>query len=274
MRITIVFLYSVILSLAQEDFPGESSPLQVEVQIFGNSEQTKIKDEEAGIFQFDDFKRGTGSLNQFFIKDLLETISAAFESIADDKDDATFLQEAQKLPSQSDGLEPIQVESPIFGFFNPFISIFQPSEISDFVEIETISINGQKQTKVTKTQTRNGITTTTTEITRENTQNTNSNQLSDEFLLQENPVMEEGEKFIESEEEILGDNVNQINLDELESIQDFHLVQDNYVKNEQVMNIEEKQVQQLPLGLTIFGGFILTLFIGYSIKKFVFKNNQ
>ncbi|CAK69383.1 unnamed protein product (macronuclear) [Paramecium tetraurelia] len=272
MKILVVLLYLALISLAYEDSPGESSPLQVEVQIFGNSEQTK--DEEVGIFQFDEFKRGTGSINQLFIKDLLETISAAFESIANNEDDATFLQDAQKLPPQQDGLEPIQVESPIFGFFNPFISMFQPSEISDFVEIETISINGQKQTKVTKTQTRNGITTTTTEITRESIQNTNNNQLSDEFLLQENSVVEEGEKFFGSEEDVYGDNINLVNLDDLESVKDFHLVQDNYVNNELVMNGEEKQFLQLPLGLSIFGGLVLTLLIGYSIKKFVFKNNQ
>ncbi|CAD8058094.1 unnamed protein product [Paramecium sonneborni] len=287
MKNTIFLILLLVCSQAQEDSPGTSAPMGIEVQEQDyndgpDEDYNNGLDENSGIFQIGEFKKGMGPLDQFFLKDLFETITAAFDDIADNPNDQTFLQENKQSIDEIDG-GVLKFESPMLGLFNPLFSIFTTEGDSDFVEVETISINGQTQTKVTKTSTRNGITTTTTEITTETSLNElnqdQENKLSDDFQLFENPtineVLSQTDQNINQTEIIDSDQsqqvVTQVNLDNLDSIQELHVIQDNYVKNDQQLNIAQQSNDNFTLGITIVCGLSLAAVIGFSIKKFAFK---
>ncbi|CAD8152315.1 unnamed protein product [Paramecium pentaurelia] len=274
MKFTILFVILIAFSNAQEDSPGTSAPMQLEVEQLDNTDE---REENAGIFQGKELKKGMGPMDQFFLKDLFETITSAFDDFADNPNDSTFLQSNQQSQQINESDESvIQFESPMLGLFNPLFSIFSTEGDSDFVEIETISINGQTQTKVTKTSTRNGITTTTTEITTQTPiQELNSdqaNKLSDDFQLFESPITDDvlnKSEIIQQQDET--EQITQVNLDNLDSIQELHLIQDNYVKNDQQVNLPLQADNNLALRITIVCGLSLAAVIGFLIKKCAFK---
>ncbi|CAK81959.1 unnamed protein product (macronuclear) [Paramecium tetraurelia] len=277
MNNTILLIVLIAFSFAQEDTPGLTAPMQLEVETNDNHD---IPEENSGIFQVNEFKSGMGPMDQFFLKDLFETINAAFDDLTDNPNDSTFLQDNQqtKKMQELDESGAIQFQSPLIGFFNPLFSIFTTEGDSDFVEIETISVNGQTQTKVTKTSTRNGITTTTTEITTEASipelNQEQENKLSDEFQLFESPMTYDVQNTTEAvEQQDQTEQVTQVNLDNLDSIQELHVIQDNYVKNDQHLNSVPQAEDNFALGVTIMCGLTLAGLIGFSIKKCAFKSN-
>ena len=77
-----------------------------------------------------------GPMDQFFLKDLFETITAAFDDFADNAENSTFLSDNASLDEMDESA--VQIKSPLLGFFNPLFSIFTTEGDSDFVEIETI----------------------------------------------------------------------------------------------------------------------------------------
>ena len=83
----------VCIALGQEESPGTSAPMSAELHIFQSLEN---QDDEAGIFSTEEFKKGMGPMDQFFLKDMFETIISAIEGMADDPNDAKFLQEANE----------------------------------------------------------------------------------------------------------------------------------------------------------------------------------
>ncbi|CAD8141434.1 unnamed protein product [Paramecium octaurelia] len=275
MNNTILLIVLVAFSFAQEDTLKMIEPMQREVETYDNHDNPE---ENSGIFQVNQFKSGMGPMDQFFLKDLFETINAAFDDLTDNPNDSTFLQDNQQSKKMEELDESdIQFSSPLSGFFNPFFSIFTTEGDSDFVEIESISVNGQTQTKVTKTSTRNGITTTTTEITSEASipelNQEQENKLSDEFQLIESPMIADVQNTTEVVEQNQTEQVIQVNLDELDSIQELHVIQDNYVKNDQYLNSVPQTEDNFALGVTIICGLTLAGLIGFSIKKCAFKSN-
>ncbi|CAD8057126.1 unnamed protein product [Paramecium sonneborni] len=268
MRENILLIFLIIFSYAQEEQLKESTSLQVEIHIFGNSEQQK--DKEAIIFQFDDHQKRGRQQNKFLIQELQESITVSIERIADDPNDAIFLSEVQKLSSLKNEQEIIQNENPNFGFLNQYISRLQPSVIQETEQIESALIDGQKETKLTNIKTRS----TKIEIKRQNRQNDNSLQLQEEFLLYENPVVEDGEKFFGSEEEFFEEQQDHQNENYNIFKNGLYVKYENVLRNEEVNNVKEESRLNLFLELEILGGIVIALFIGYWIKLLMQNKNN